>query len=86
MFSETLLWVFRQHKDDEEHLNAVSTFLHHAFEYSDKSYLSFESLRYVHIAQILALKLTLHYRMIILADETLEMFFNFGLAQSFRLM
>lgn len=50
--SETLLWIFR-HTSDEEHLNAVSTFLHHAFEYSETKkkgqvedqYLSFDSLR-----------------------------------------
>jgi hypothetical protein len=46
--SETLLWIFR-HTSDEEHLNAVSTFLHHAFEYSeekdDDQYLSLASLR-----------------------------------------
>jgi hypothetical protein len=47
--SETLLWVFRD-VQDEQHLNAVSTFLHNAFEYSEKKkddqYLSVESLRY----------------------------------------
>ncbi|ORZ19731.1 rab-GTPase-TBC domain-domain-containing protein [Absidia repens] len=55
--SETLLWIFRD-VSDEEHLNSVSTFLHHANEYSEpdaqnpaatgsqESYLSKESLRY----------------------------------------
>ncbi|CAO3607615.1 unnamed protein product [Cunninghamella echinulata] len=78
-FSETLLWIFRN-ISDEDHLNSVSTFLHHAFEYSDKkdssdavacvqdTYLSRESLR-----------------MIVLADEILENFFDHGFAQSFQL-
>lgn len=46
--SETLLWIFRN-TSGEEHLSAVSTFLHHAFEYSetkgDDQYLSLGSLR-----------------------------------------
>jgi hypothetical protein len=46
--SETLLWIFRKDQD-EGHLNAVSTFLHNAFEYSEsrnnEPYLSFDSLR-----------------------------------------
>lgn len=46
--SETLLWIFRN-TQDEDHLNAVSTFLHNAFEYSetrgDDQYLSLASLR-----------------------------------------
>lgn len=46
--SETLLWIFRN-TSDELHLNAVSTFLHHAFEYSetkeDDQFLSLASLR-----------------------------------------
>lgn len=55
--SETLLWIFRD-VSDEEHLNSVSTFLHHANEYSEpdgsagsqETYLSKESLRYsIHI-------------------------------------
>lgn len=47
-FSETLLWIFRKDQD-EGHLNAVSTFLHNAFEYAEtkekEPYLSFDSLR-----------------------------------------
>jgi hypothetical protein len=47
--SETLLWIFR-HTQDEDHLNAVSLFLHHAYEYSetrddDDQYLSLGSFR-----------------------------------------
>lgn len=52
--SETLLWIFRntsgEEEEEAEHLNAVSTFLHHAFEYSETRdgdlYLSLGSLRY----------------------------------------
>jgi hypothetical protein len=53
-FSETLLWIFRD-TPDEDHLNSVSTFLHHAYEYSEPkestptasdTYISKESLRY----------------------------------------
>ncbi|KAK4517056.1 Phosphatidylglycerol/phosphatidylinositol transfer protein [Mucor velutinosus] len=69
--SETLLWIFRNIQD-EDHLNAVSTFLHNAFEYSetrgDDQYLSLGSLR-----------------MIVLADETLENFFDHEFAYSFKL-
>ncbi|CAO3648391.1 unnamed protein product [Mucor hiemalis] len=69
--SETLLWIFRN-TSDELHLNAVSTFLHHAFEYSetkeDDQFLSLASLR-----------------MIVLADETLETFFDHEFADSFKL-
>ncbi|KAL7320859.1 GTPase activating protein (GAP) [Mucor circinelloides] len=69
--SETLLWIFRN-TQDEDHLNAVSTFLHNAFEYSetrgDDQYLSLASLR-----------------MIVLADETLENFFDHEFAYSFKL-
>jgi hypothetical protein len=47
--SETLLWIFR-HTQDEDHLNAVSTFLHHSYEYSETrddgdQYLSLGSFR-----------------------------------------
>lgn len=46
--SETLLWLFRD-TSDEEHLNSVSTFIHHAFEYSETrgedQFLSLASLR-----------------------------------------
>ncbi|KAI8069912.1 rab-GTPase-TBC domain-containing protein [Gongronella butleri] len=72
-FSETLLWIFRD-MSDEDHLNSVSTFLHHAMEYSEAEKgtqdisLSKESLR-----------------MIILADEVLEAFFNHGFADSVKL-
>ncbi|KAI8341806.1 rab-GTPase-TBC domain-containing protein [Chlamydoabsidia padenii] len=76
--SETLLWIFRD-ISDEDHLNSVSTFLHHAYEYSEpkesvpagssETYLSKESLR-----------------MIVLADEILEDFFDHGFAQSFQLV
>ncbi|GAN11449.1 TBC-domain-containing protein [Mucor ambiguus] len=69
--SETLLWIFRN-TQDEDHLNAVSTFLHNAFEYSetkgDDQYLSLASLR-----------------MIVLADEILESFFDHEFALSFKL-
>ena len=49
MLEETLLWIFRL-TQDEEHLNAVSTFLHHAFEYAEtkqdgEQYLSAGSFR-----------------------------------------
>ncbi|KAI8637470.1 rab-GTPase-TBC domain-containing protein [Parasitella parasitica] len=70
-FSETLLWIFRN-TQDEHHLNAVSTFLHNAFEYAesrgDDKYLSLASLR-----------------MIVLADETLENFFDHEFAHSVKL-
>ncbi|KAI7892057.1 rab-GTPase-TBC domain-containing protein [Mucor mucedo] len=69
--SETLLWIFRN-TSDEEHLNSVSTFIHHAFEYSEKrgedQFLSLASLR-----------------MIVLADESLETFFDHEFASSFKL-
>ncbi|KAG2237622.1 hypothetical protein INT48_004525 [Thamnidium elegans] len=69
--SETLLWIFRN-TSGEEHLNAVSTFLHHAFEYSetkgDDQFLSLGSLR-----------------MIVLADEVLETFFDHEFANTFKL-
>ncbi|KAI8969958.1 rab-GTPase-TBC domain-containing protein [Mycotypha africana] len=69
--SETLLWIFR-HSQAEDYLNSVSTFLHNAFEYSEKKgdekLLSLASLR-----------------MIILADENFEKFFNYGFAESFQL-
>ncbi|KAI8980839.1 rab-GTPase-TBC domain-containing protein [Pilobolus umbonatus] len=70
--SETLLWIFRD-MTDEAHLNAVSTFIHNAFEYSEKKedqlLLSIESLR-----------------MIVLADEILEKFFDQELSESFKLV
>ncbi|CEP07863.1 hypothetical protein [Parasitella parasitica] len=70
-FSETLLWIFRNTQDGN-HLNAVSTFLHNAFEYAESrgedKYLSLASLR-----------------MIVLADETLENFFDHEFAHSFKL-
>ncbi|KAI9339139.1 rab-GTPase-TBC domain-containing protein [Pilaira anomala] len=74
--SETLLWIFRntsgEEEEEEEHLNAVSTFLHHAFEYSETrdgdQFLSLGSLR-----------------MIVLADEILETFFDHGFADTFEL-
>ncbi|KAI8367363.1 rab-GTPase-TBC domain-containing protein [Choanephora cucurbitarum] len=70
--SETLLWIFRL-TQDEEHLNAVSTFLHHAFEYAEtkqdgEQYLSAGS-----------------FRMIVLADEILENFFDHEFSASFIL-
>ncbi|KAI9252176.1 rab-GTPase-TBC domain-containing protein [Helicostylum pulchrum] len=69
--SETLLWIFRN-TSGEEHLSAVSTFLHHAFEYSetkgDDQFLSLGSLR-----------------MIVLADEVLETFFDHEFASTFKL-
>lgn len=49
-FSESLLWIFRDKPD--EYLNAVSTFLRNAFEYSETKedsqdkFLSMASLRY----------------------------------------
>ncbi|KAI8378414.1 rab-GTPase-TBC domain-containing protein [Blakeslea trispora] len=71
--SETLLWIFRT-TQDEEHLNAVSTFLHHAFEYAEtkqdgEQYLSPGSFS----------------RMIVLADEILESFFDHEFSDSFLL-
>ncbi|KAI9470070.1 MAG: rab-GTPase-TBC domain-containing protein [Benjaminiella poitrasii] len=71
-FSETLLWIFRNYTQDEDYLNAVSTFLRNAFEYSetrnDEPYLSLASLR-----------------MIALANETLEKFFDHEFAYSLQL-
>jgi hypothetical protein len=64
-FSETLLWIFRN-TQDENHLNAVSTFLHNAFEYSetreDDQYLSLESLRYTVYSsrKLIDIKLTVY--------------------------
>ncbi|KAG1492701.1 hypothetical protein G6F47_011236 [Rhizopus delemar] len=69
--SETLLWIFRR-TNDEEHLNSVSTFLQNAFEYSETK----EDNNYLSLASL---------RMIVLADETLENFFDHGFSQSFQL-
>ncbi|KAI8099636.1 rab-GTPase-TBC domain-containing protein [Halteromyces radiatus] len=91
--SETLLWIFRD-TSDEDHLNSVSTFLHHAFEYaeikdsgaadkeSQDTFLSKESLRNIYIHTDLLSK----HRMIVLADEILENFFDHEFAQSFQLV
>ncbi|RCI03018.1 hypothetical protein CU098_009655, partial [Rhizopus stolonifer] len=69
--SETLLWIFRR-TNDEEHLNSVSTFLQNAFEYSESK----DNNKYLSLASL---------RMIVLADETLENFFDHGFSQSFQL-
>ncbi|KAI9249878.1 rab-GTPase-TBC domain-containing protein [Sporodiniella umbellata] len=69
--SETLLWIFR-HTNDEEHLNSVSTFLQNAFEYSEAK----NNNKYLSLASL---------RMIVLADERLENFFDHGFLQSFQL-
>ncbi|KAI9244300.1 rab-GTPase-TBC domain-containing protein [Phascolomyces articulosus] len=77
-FSETLLWIFRDtpDQDDGNHLNAVSTFLRNAFEYSEvkeegsqEKFLSLASLR-----------------MLVLADEVLENFFEQEFSNSFQLV
>ncbi|KAI8142368.1 rab-GTPase-TBC domain-containing protein [Fennellomyces sp. T-0311] len=79
-FSESLLWIFRDTPDDDEgqHLNAVSSFLRNAFEYSEvkeegsqEKFLSLASLRQV---------------MLVLADEVLESFFENEFSHSFQLV
>ncbi|KAI9311928.1 rab-GTPase-TBC domain-containing protein [Dichotomocladium elegans] len=74
-FSETLLWIFRVMSD--EHLNAVSAFLRNAFEYAEtKEDNPADEDKYVSLASL---------RMLVLADEVLENFFDHEFAQSFRL-
>ncbi|KAI7901275.1 rab-GTPase-TBC domain-containing protein [Cokeromyces recurvatus] len=70
--SETLLWIFRNYTQDEDYLNAVSTFLRNSFEYAEMK----ENEPYLSLASL---------RMIILADETLEKFFDHEFAHSFQL-
>lgn len=72
-FSESLLWIFRDKPD--EYLNAVSTFLRNAFEYSETKEDSQD--KFLSMASL---------RMLVLADELLENFFDHEFAQSFKLV
>ncbi|KAI7876665.1 TBC-domain-containing protein [Lichtheimia hyalospora FSU 10163] len=72
-FSESLLWIFRDMTD--EHLNSVSTFLRNAFEYSETKEDSQD--KFLSMASL---------RMLVLADELLENFFDHEFAQSFKLV
>ncbi|KAI9491137.1 rab-GTPase-TBC domain-containing protein [Zychaea mexicana] len=77
-FSETLLWVFRDQPDDDEgqHLHAVSTFLRNAFEYSEVKEEGSQE-KFLSLASL---------RMLVLADEVLETFFEHEFSSSFRLV
>ncbi|KAI9006577.1 rab-GTPase-TBC domain-containing protein [Phycomyces nitens] len=76
-FSETLLWLFRN-TADESHLNAVSTFLHQSFEYSEKKPdATDDEERYLSVASL---------RMIVFANEILETFFDHEFSQSVALI
>ncbi|KAL0092742.1 rab-GTPase-TBC domain-containing protein [Phycomyces blakesleeanus] len=77
-FSETLLWLFRN-TSDESHLNAVSTFLHNAFEYSETKQETDaieDGEKYLSVASL---------RMIVFANEILEQFFDHEFAQTIEL-
>ncbi|KAI7850156.1 rab-GTPase-TBC domain-containing protein [Circinella umbellata] len=77
-FSETLLWVFRDTADDDDgqHLGAVSSFLRNAFEYSEVKEEGSEE-KFLSLASL---------RMLVLADEVLENFFEHEFSDSFQLV
>ncbi|KAI9283521.1 rab-GTPase-TBC domain-containing protein [Umbelopsis sp. AD052] len=75
--SETLLWLFREKGEEGEHLTGVSGFLKRAYEYLEaKPDEESSNNKYLSLGSC---------RMIILADETLETFFDHEFAQSFQL-
>ncbi|KAF8328403.1 rab-GTPase-TBC domain-containing protein [Cantharellus anzutake] len=79
--AESLLFIFR-HEIGDTYLGAVSRFMTNAFEYGDALSPQVETAEGSHNLPYLTLPT---FRMVVLADEVLESFFDVDLSGSFRL-